>query len=95
MRKSAFRVRTKINLSLLNKINKCSEEFIESIPQALDPKDIVEIMPIGETKVYELLRRGRMPGHKVDGKWIIPKTLFLQWFYFGEFEAKTHIKDLS
>jgi excisionase family DNA binding protein len=94
MKESAFRVQTKINLSLLNKINKSSEEFIESIPQTLEPKDIVEIMPIGRTKVYELLKRGRIPGHKIDGQWIIPKTLFLQWFYFGEFEAKNHVKKL-
>lgn len=95
MKRSAFRVQNKIKLSLLNKINKCQKEFIDSIPQTLDPKDIMEIMPIGRTKVYELLRQGRLPGHKIDGQWIIPKTLFLQWYYFGEFEAKNIIKKIS
>ncbi|RCW52484.1 helix-turn-helix domain-containing protein [Halanaerobium sp. ST460_2HS_T2] len=92
MKKSIFRVQNKIDRKLLNMINKSGEDFINSLPEALEPKDIIEIMPIGKTKVYQLLRQGRLPGHKIDGQWVIPKLLFLQWYYFGEFESKNIVK---
>lgn len=94
MKKSIFRVQTKIDRKLLTMINKSGEDFINSLPEALGPKDIINIMPIGKTKVYQLLRQGRLPGNKIDGQWVIPKLLFLQWYYFGEFESKNIVKKL-
>lgn len=92
MKKSIFRVQNKIDRKLLSMINKSGEDFISSLPEALEPKDIINIMPLGKTKVYQLLRQGRLPGHKIDGQWVIPKLLFLQWYYFGEFESKNVVK---
>lgn len=92
VKKSIFRVQNTIKLKLFKMINKSGEEFINSLPDALEPKDVIDIMPIGKTKVYQLLRQGRLPGHKIDGQWIIPKLLFLQWYYFGEFETKDIVK---
>lgn len=94
MKKSIFRVQNKIDRKLLTMINKSGEDFISSLPEALEPKDIIDIMPIGKTKVYQLLRQGRLPGNKIDGQWVIPKLLFLQWYYFGEFESKNIVKKL-
>ncbi|MFW5795189.1 MAG: helix-turn-helix domain-containing protein [Bacillota bacterium] len=92
MKKSIFRVQNKIDRKLLNMINKSGEDFINSLPEALEPKDVIDIMPLGKTKVYQLLRQGRLPGNKIDGQWVIPKLLFLQWYYFGEFESKKIVK---
>lgn len=95
MRRSIFKLHSDKDLELKNLIRKDRIRFIDSLPQVLSLKDVIEIMPIGKTKIYELIRRGRMPGNKIDGQWIIPKTLFLQWLYFGEFEAKNIIKRIS
>ena len=65
-------------------IKKEMKSFIEDLPQTITPKVLNDILTFGKTKIYYLLKTGEIPAHKVSGKWIIPKTIFLKWYYTGE-----------
>lgn len=66
-------------------IQKHIKFFIKSLPQTLTPKDLERLLSFGKTKIYTLLRTDVIPAHKVSGKWIIPKAIFLKWYYTGEY----------
>jgi len=55
------------------------------LPFTLSPSDLIELLPFGKTKIYELLNRNIIPSKKIEGKWIIPRDKFLTWFY-SEFQ---------
>ena len=58
-------------------------EYIKSfdeLPVILQPKDIINLGIFGETKVYEILQKGKIPqAKKIEGRWIIPKRGFIEW----------------
>lgn len=58
------------------------KEF-EDYPEILDPKDIKEILGIGEKQTYELLNQEKPPFHfvRVGRRIKIPKRTFLEWLY--------------
>ena len=60
----------------------------EELPFTLCVQDIQEILPHGETKIYELLNTGEIPARKVEGKWVIPTDLFLAWLYGDEEKSR-------
>ena len=51
------------------------------LPYTLTPKDIIEILPWGRSKVYEAIRQGVIPARKVKGSLVINRDLFLIWLY--------------
>jgi len=53
----------------------------KDLPFTLSPSNLIEILPYGKTKIYELLNRGIIPAKKIEGKWIISRDKFLAWFY--------------
>lgn len=42
-------------------------------------KQLAEYLQINEKKIYSLANDGRLPGTKVTGKWLFPKSLIDQW----------------
>ena len=51
------------------------------LPFTLSPKDLLKLLPHGQTKIYEMLNRNIIPCKKVEGKWVIPRDKFLEWYY--------------
>jgi putative molybdopterin biosynthesis protein len=48
-------------------------------PAFLSVKQLAEYLQINEKKIYALANDGRLPGTKITGKWLFPKTLIDQW----------------
>ena len=46
-------------------------------------REVAEYLRIKERKVYDLLRRKRIPSTRVTGKWLFPKHLIDQWVADG------------
>jgi excisionase family DNA binding protein len=53
----------------------------ETLPLILTPADIIEILPFGRSKVYEMIRTGEVPAKKVGGSIIIHRDQFLLWLH--------------
>ena len=51
------------------------------LPFTLSPKDLIKLLPHGQTKIYEMLNRDIIPCKKIEGKWVIPRDKFLEWYY--------------
>ncbi|ADQ13532.1 helix-turn-helix domain-containing protein [Halanaerobium hydrogeniformans] len=64
-----------------NLFKELSRKSRKDLPFTLSPADLVQILPYGKTKVYELLNRSIIPAKKLEGKWVIPRDKFLAWFY--------------
>lgn len=64
------------------------------LPYTLTPKDIMEILPWGRSKVYEAIRQGVIPARKVKGSLVINRDLFLIWLYSTE-ENEDEKKDID
>lgn len=47
--------------------------LLEKYKDVLSVKDLCEILPIGKSKVYELLRTNAIKNLKIGSKFIIPK----------------------
>lgn len=47
--------------------------MLEAYKDIVDVKDLIEILPIGRSKIYELLRTGQIYNKKIGSKFIIPK----------------------
>lgn len=45
----------------------------------LSVKQLAEYLQINEKKIYALANEGRLPGTKITGKWLFPKSLIDQW----------------
>lgn len=57
----------------------------QELPMNLSVESIIGITGFGQTKVYQLINSGTIPGaKKVMGSWIIPRESFLEWFYSAE-----------
>lgn len=51
-----------------------SEDDLESYPPILTPKDVMEILGIGEKLLYQLLNSGELPGKRIGKKiWRVSK----------------------
>ena len=51
----------------------------QSNPAFLSVKQLAEYLQINEKKIYALANDGRLPGTKITGKWLFPKSLIDQW----------------
>ena len=47
--------------------------MLENYKDVLGVKDLMSILPIGRSKVYELLRTNQIQNKKIGSKFIIPK----------------------
>lgn len=61
--------------------NSFANKSRRELPFTLSINNLIELLPYGKTKIYELLNNGTIPAKKVDGRWIIPRDKFLAWFY--------------
>ncbi|TDX59011.1 helix-turn-helix domain-containing protein [Orenia marismortui] len=52
-----------------------------SLPFSLRVNDLKELLPHGETKIYQMLETGEIPAKKLGGRWIVPRDSFLSWYY--------------
>lgn len=57
------------------------ENARKELPFTLQVKDLLKILPFSDTRIYEMLNQGKIPGKKIDGKWVIPTTSFLAWLH--------------
>ncbi len=48
-------------------------------PTFLNAKQLAEYLQINEKKIYALANDGRLPGTKITGKWLFPKSLIDNW----------------
>ncbi|MFW5790440.1 MAG: helix-turn-helix domain-containing protein [Bacillota bacterium] len=64
-----------------NKVNQLVAQSRKELPFTLSPKDLIKLLPYGQTKIYEMLNRNIIPCRKIEGKWIIPRDKFLEWYY--------------
>ena len=63
------------------------EKTRDELPFSLGVGDLVELTGMSQTKVYQSLNGGEIPGaKKIMGSWRVPRDIFLSWWY-GE-EAK-------
>lgn len=56
-----------------------SREVRQDSPAFLSVKQLAEYLQINEKKIYALANDGRLPGTKITGKWLFPKSLIDQW----------------
>ena len=56
----------------------------KELPFSLSVKDLIRLTPFAETRIYQMLECGDIPGRKINGKWMIPRDSFLAWFYGNE-----------
>lgn len=52
-----------------------------NLPFSLSTKDLIKLLPHGETKIYQMLEQGVIPAKKIGGKWIVSRDKFLVWYY--------------
>ena len=50
-------------------------------PVFLNARQLAEYLQINEKKIYALANEGLLPGTKVTGKWLFPKSLIDNWLY--------------
>ena len=48
--------------------------YLEQYPDILSPKDLIEILPLGKNRVYELLESNVIKNKKFGRKYIIAKV---------------------
>ena len=63
----------------------------KELPFSLTVKDLKKLLPFSDTRIYQMLECGDIPGRKINGKWVIPRDSFLAWFY-GNDEIQKEIK---
>lgn len=54
---------------------------LESYPDVLSPTDIMEILNIGRSNTYKLLRSGELRSIKIGKQYRIPKKYLLQFLH--------------
>lgn len=42
-------------------------------------EETAEILGMGRTRTYEMLRSGEIPAKRLGNRWVIPKTRFHDW----------------
>lgn len=53
--------------------------MLESYSDVLNAEDLMAILHIGRSKVYELLRENTIPNLRIGKKYIIPKQLLIDF----------------
>lgn len=51
----------------------------EDPPRFMNVRQVADYLHLNEKKVYALVSEGKIPGTKITGKWMFPKTLIDQW----------------
>jgi excisionase family DNA binding protein len=47
--------------------------------EVLDVKMVAELLTVSPDTVYDLFKRGELPGREVGGKWITTRNALLRW----------------
>ncbi|MFW5891313.1 MAG: helix-turn-helix domain-containing protein [bacterium] len=69
---------------------KLIEQERDQLPYTLGVKELVEILPHSKTKIYLMLEDGELPGKKLGGKWLVPRTHFLAWLAAVEIDESIY-----
>lgn len=48
-------------------------------PEVLDVRMAAEVLTVSPDTVYDLLKRGELPGRKVGRKWLTTRSAVLRW----------------
>lgn len=51
----------------------------ENVDIVLVPAEVMEILRIGKSKMYELLHNEDFPSYKIDRRWYINKAKLIEW----------------
>ena len=51
----------------------------DDIPRFMNVRQVADYLHLNEKKVYALVSEGKIPGTKITGKWMFPRTLIDQW----------------
>jgi len=51
----------------------------ENEPRFMNVKQVSEYLQLNEKKIYALVSEGKIPGTKITGKWMFPRTLIDNW----------------
>jgi len=70
-----------MNSKKYNTLEYLIDKSRKELPFTLSPKDLIKLLPHGQTKIYEMLNRNIIPCKKIEGKWVIPRDKFLEWYY--------------
>lgn len=57
--------------------------MLEKFKDVLTVRDLFEILPLGRSKIYELLRNGQIRHLRVGTKIIIPKQNVIDFLSYG------------
>ena len=59
---------------------KCRTSFTPTrISEVLDVKMAAELLTVSPDTVYDLFKRGKLPGRKVGRKWLTTRNALLRW----------------
>jgi len=47
--------------------------------QTYTVEEVADILGIGKTLTYKMVRFGEIPAKKCGGRWIVPISRFIQW----------------
>lgn len=51
----------------------------KDLPPVLTPADIAKLLHVGQSRVYEMLNQGIMPGLKLGRRWRVSTRKFFEW----------------
>lgn len=66
------------------KLEKAKETMKLELPLVMTVKDLIDILPMGESSIYSLMREGLITHKKTKGKILIPRDLFVEWLFDTE-----------
>lgn len=68
--------------------------MLESYSDVLTAEDLMVILHIGRSKVYELLRENTIPNLRIGKKYIIPKQLLIDFLINNQANTYKHLQQL-
>lgn len=65
----------------MSKVNKLEPSLScdKNEPRFMNVKQVADYLQLNEKKVYALVSEGKIPGTKITGKWMFPRTLIDNW----------------
>jgi len=55
--------------------------LIADLPDVMTPKDAAQILPFSLNTIRELCASGELPARKVGRRWLIPRTLLINYLH--------------
>ena len=55
--------------------------LITDLPDVMTPKDAAKVLPFSLNTIRELCANGELPARKVGRRWLIPRTLLINYLH--------------